>query len=84
MTRYPEIRTCERSEPLPRQRASVDLYVFGRDAPPVVREVKALASGEGFATLVVCNGKHGTTRARVHGVVEGRRDRPSTRPAERW
>jgi hypothetical protein len=29
----------------------VDLYVFGRDAPRLVCEVKARASGEGFATL---------------------------------
>jgi Holliday junction resolvase len=29
----------------------VDLYVFGRDAAPLVCEVKARASGEGFATL---------------------------------
>lgn len=31
--------------------ADVDLYVFGRDAAPLVCEVKARASGEGFATL---------------------------------
>jgi Holliday junction resolvase len=31
--------------------ADVDLYVFGPDAAPIVCEVKARASGEGFATL---------------------------------
>jgi Holliday junction resolvase len=31
--------------------ADVDLYVFGPDAAPLVCEVKARASGEGFATL---------------------------------
>jgi hypothetical protein len=31
--------------------ADVDLYVFGPDAAPLICEVKARASGEGFATL---------------------------------
>jgi hypothetical protein len=31
--------------------ADVDLYVFGPDNAPIVCEVKARASGEGFATL---------------------------------
>jgi hypothetical protein len=31
--------------------ADVDLYVFGPDAATIVCEVKARASGEGFATL---------------------------------
>jgi hypothetical protein len=31
--------------------ADVDLYIFGPDAAPIVCEVKARASGEGFATL---------------------------------
>jgi Holliday junction resolvase len=31
--------------------ADVDLYVFGPDAAPIVCEVKARASGEGFQTL---------------------------------
>jgi Holliday junction resolvase len=31
--------------------ADVDLYVFGPDQAPIVCEVKARASGEGFATL---------------------------------
>jgi Holliday junction resolvase len=31
--------------------ADLDVYAFGRDAGPLVAEVKARASGEGFATL---------------------------------
>ena len=31
--------------------ADVDLYVFGPDAAPLVCELKARASGQGFATL---------------------------------
>jgi Holliday junction resolvase len=31
--------------------ADVDIYPFGRDAAPLVGEVKARANGEGFATL---------------------------------
>lgn len=31
--------------------ADVDIYAFGRDAAPLVGEVKCRASGEGFATL---------------------------------
>jgi len=31
--------------------ADVDLYVFGPDAAPIVCEVKARRSGEGFATI---------------------------------
>jgi Holliday junction resolvase len=31
--------------------ADVDVYVFGRDAAPLVTEVKGRKSGEGFATL---------------------------------
>jgi Holliday junction resolvase len=31
--------------------ADVDLYIFGRDEPPVVAEVKARRSGSGFKTL---------------------------------
>jgi hypothetical protein len=58
--------TLDHREPSPRLRAGdgqpeglryqgsggdVDLYIFGRDAAPLVCEVKARASGEGFATL---------------------------------
>lgn len=31
--------------------ADVDVYALGKDAPPLVCEVKARASGEGFALL---------------------------------
>ena len=34
-----------------RFKADVDVYPFGQDAAPLVTEVKARASGEGFATL---------------------------------
>lgn len=31
--------------------ADVDVYAFGKDAAPLVTEVKARANGEGFATI---------------------------------
>jgi hypothetical protein len=31
--------------------SDIDIYTFGRDAAPLVAEVKARASGEGFAAL---------------------------------
>ncbi len=34
-----------------RFKADVDVYALGRDAAPLVTEVKARANGEGFATL---------------------------------
>ena len=40
-----------RLQPIPRQRTDIDLYPFGREAAPIVAEVKARKNGSGFTQL---------------------------------